>query len=59
MMMEPMTMKGRNLPNLPLVLSISAPMMGSVTASNSRIPVTITEAKVMAMPSTALPKVAI
>ena len=31
----PMTIKGLNLPNLVFVLSISAPIMGSVTASNS------------------------
>ena len=59
MMALPMTMKGRNLPNLPSVLSIRAPMMGSVMASKTRMPVTIMEAKTMAMPSTALPKVAI
>lgn len=54
----PMTMKGRNLPNLPLVRSIRAPMMGSVIASNRRIPVTMTEAKIMDRASTLLPKVA-
>ena len=53
-----MTMKGRNLPNLPLVRSINAPMMGSVMASNRRIPVTMTEAKIMDRASTLLPKVA-
>ena len=53
-----MTMKGRNLPNLPLVRSIRAPMMGSVIASNKRIPVTMTEAKIMDRASTLLPKVA-
>ena len=58
MMRLPMTMKGRNLPNLPLVRSIRAPMMGSVMASNRRIPVTMTEAKIMARASTLLPKVA-
>ena len=40
----PSTMNGRNLPNLVLVLSIIAPIMGSVIASNTRITVTITEA---------------
>ena len=58
MMRLPMTMKGRNLPNLPLVRSIRAPMMGSVMASNRRIPVTMTEAKIMDRASTLLPKVA-
>ena len=58
MVTQPMTIKGRNLPNLPLVLSISAPMMGSVMASKTRMPVTMTEANTMAMPRTALPKVA-
>ena len=58
MMRLPMTMKGRNLPNLPLVRSIRAPMMGSVIASNKRIPVTMTEAKIMDRASTLLPKVA-
>ena len=58
MMRLPMTMKGRNLPNLPLVRSINAPMMGSVMASNRRIPVTMTEAKIMDRASTLLPKVA-
>lgn len=58
MMRLPMTMKGRNLPNLPLVRSIRAPMMGSVIASNRRIPVTMTEAKIMDRASTLLPKVA-
>ena len=53
-----MTINGRNLPNLPLVRSISAPMMGSVTASNRRIPVTMTEAKIMDSARTLLPKVA-
>ncbi len=52
----PSTMKGRNLPNLPLVLSMRAPMMGSVTASHTRIPVIITETNTAAMPSTPLPK---
>jgi hypothetical protein len=58
MMRLPMTMNGRNLPNLPFVRSISAPMMGSVTASNRRIPVTMTEAKIMDNARTLLPKVA-
>ena len=58
MMRLPMTMKGRNLPNLPLVRSTNAPMMGSVMASNRRIPVTMTEAKIMDRASTLLPKVA-
>ena len=58
MMRLPMIMKGRNLPNLPLVRSINAPMMGSVMASNRRIPVTMTEAKIMDRASTLLPKVA-
>ena len=58
MMRLPMTMKGRNLPNLPLVRSIRAPMMGSVIASNRRMPVTMTEAKIMDRASTLLPKVA-
>ena len=58
MMRLPMTMKGRNLPNLPLVRSIRAPIMGSVIASNRRIPVTMTEAKIMDRASTLLPKVA-
>ena len=58
MMRLPMTMKGRNFPNLPLVRSINAPMMGSVMASNRRIPVTMTEAKIMDRASTLLPKVA-
>ena len=40
----PMTIKGRNLPNLVLVLSIRAPMMGSVMASNTRMTVTIRDA---------------
>ena len=40
----PMTMKGRNLPILVLVRSISAPMMGSVMASNTRMTVTMTDA---------------
>ena len=53
-----MTIKGRNLPNLPLVRSMRAPMMGSVMASNRRIPVTITEANSMLRASTLLPKVA-
>ena len=48
MMTLPMIMKGRNLPILVLVRSIRAPMMGSVMASNTRITVTIREAK---MPS--------
>ena len=34
------------------------PMMGSVMASNRRIPVTMTEAKIMDRASTLLPKVA-
>ena len=59
MMTEPMTMKGRNLPKRPLVLSMSAPMIGSVIASKTRMPVTMKEAKTAAMPKTALPKVAI
>ena len=54
----PMTIKGRNLPNLPLVRSMRAPMMGSVMASNRRIPVTITEANSMLSANTLLPKVA-
>ena len=58
MMRLPMTMKGRNLPNLPLVRSIRAPMIGSVMASNRRMPVTITEAKIMLRARTLLPKVA-
>ena len=58
MMRLPMTIKGRNLPNLPLVRSMRAPMMGSVMASNRRIPVTITEANSMLSASTLLPKVA-
>ena len=58
MMRLPMTMKGRNLPNLPLVRSMRAPMMGSVMASNRRIPVTMTEANSMLRASTLLPKVA-
>ena len=52
MMMLPISMKGRNLPNLPLVLSINAPMMGSVTASNRRMIVTIVLAKTTARPRT-------
>ena len=44
----PMIMKGRNLPILVLVRSMSAPMIGSVIASKTRITVTIREAK---MPS--------
>ena len=52
MMMLPMSMKGRNLPNLPLVLSIRAPMMGSVTASNRRMIVTMVLAKTSARPNT-------
>ena len=58
MMTEPMTMKGRNLPKRPLVLSIRAPMIGSVMASKTRMPVTIKEANTAAMPRTAEPKVA-
>ena len=53
-----MTINGRNLPNLPLVRSIRAPMIGSVMASNRRMPVTITEAKIMLRARTLLPKVA-
>ena len=59
MMTLPMTMKGRNLPKRPLVLSIRAPMIGSVMASKTRMPVTMKEAKTVAIPSTVLPKVAI
>ena len=58
MMRLPMTINGRNLPNLPLVRSIRAPMIGSVMASNRRMPVTITEAKIMLRARTLLPKVA-
>ena len=54
----PITINGRNLPNLPLVRSISAPIIGSVTASNRRIPVTMTEAKIIDRASTLLPNVA-
>lgn len=59
MVTQPMTMKGRNLPNLPLVRSMRAPMMGSVMASKIRMAVTMKEANTMAMPKTTLPKVAI
>ena len=58
MVTQPMTMKGRNLPNFPLVRSMRAPMMGSVMASKTRMPVTMKEAKTMARPRTTLPKVA-
>ena len=58
MMALPMTMKGRNLPNLPLVRSIRAPMKGSVTASSTRMAVTMTEAKTAPSSRTLLPKVA-
>ena len=44
----PRIIKGRNLPILVLVRSIMAPMMGSVTASATRITVTMMEAN---MPS--------
>lgn len=54
----PLTMKGRNLPNFPLVLSIKAPIIGSVTASSTRMAVTMIEANAIARPNTALPKVA-
>ena len=54
----PMSMKGRNLPNLPFVRSISAPMSGSVTASHRRMAVTITEANRVPSVSTLAPKVA-
>ena len=57
MMALPMTMNGRNLPNLPFVLSISAPIIGSVIASKTRIPVIINDANAMLSPSTRLPKV--
>ena len=55
----PMTMKGRNLPNLVFVLSIRAPMIGSVMASKTRMPVTITEANTATSPRTLEPKEAI
>ena len=42
----PRIMKGRNLPILVLVRSIIAPMMGSVTASATRITVTMMEANI-------------
>ena len=54
----PMAMNGRNLPNLPLVRSISAPMMGSVMASHRRMAGTMTEANRVPSASTLLPKVA-
>ncbi len=44
MMTEPITMNGRNLPQRVLVRSISAPIIGSVMASQMRIIVTIREA---------------
>ena len=58
MMALPMTINGRNLPNLPLVRSIKAPMMGSVMASNTRIAVTMTDANTVPSSRTVLPKVA-
>ena len=58
MMALPMNMNGRNLPNLPLVRSISTPMMGSVKASNTRMPVTMTDANRVPRLSTLAPKVA-
>ena len=42
----PRIIKGRNLPILVLVRSIMAPMMGSVTASHTRITVTMMEANI-------------
>ena len=54
----PMAMNGRNLPNLPFVRSISAPMIGSVMASHRRMAVTMTEANRVPNASTLLPKVA-
>jgi len=48
----PSTMYGRNLPNLVEVRSMSAPMIGSVTASNRRITVTIVVANIRNRPST-------
>ena len=59
MMTDPMTMKGRNFPNLPFVLSMRAPMIGSVMASKTRIPVTMKDANTVAIPSTVFPNVAI
>ena len=44
MMTLPMTIKGRNFPNFVLVRSISAPMIGSVMASNTRMMVTMIDA---------------
>jgi hypothetical protein len=58
MMMLPMAINGRNLPNLPFVRSISAPMIGSVMASHRRMAVTMTEANRVPSASTLLPKVA-
>ena len=54
----PMAMNGRNLPNLPFVRSISAPMIGSVMASHRRMAVTMAEANRVPSASTLLPKVA-
>ena len=58
MMALPMAINGRNLPNLPLVRSINAPMMGSVMASHRRMAVTMTEANSVPSASTLLPNVA-
>ena len=52
-----MTMKGRNLPTAVGAVH-EGTNDGSVTASNRRMPVTITEANSMLRASTLLPKVA-
>ena len=57
-MIFPISINGLNLPNLPFVLSIKAPIIGSVKASNTLIPVTITEANKTPRLSTFDPKVA-
>lgn len=48
----PRTINGLNFPNFVEVLSISAPMIGSVTASNRRMTVTMVVANIKRSPST-------
>ena len=50
----PRIINGRNLPNLVAVLSINAPIIGSVTASNRRMNVTIDVANATNSPNTPL-----
>ena len=50
-MMLPITMKGRFLPNLPLVLSTMKPTKGSVTPSHIRIIMEKLEATTMPTPT--------